>query len=223
MTKTRASIGILGGTGALGRGLAYRWGLAEIPVILGSRDPQRAEAAAEELRELVGESAMITGAGLQECAESADIVVIAVPWAAHDDTLEDVGDQIGEKILLNVVVPLEGGPGGLRAVRPEAGSVCAVAQGMLPQAKVVGGFHHVSYVKLQDVETPDIECDVMLVGDDNDALAVVQGLVEAIPGMRGVHAGKLTGAFAVEGLTANLIAMNRRYKTNAGIRVTGIA
>lgn len=220
---THGSIGILGGTGALGRGLAYRWAKAGIPVILGSRDPRRAADAAAELRQIAGEGAQITGADLRECTGSADIVVLAVPWAAHNDTLEEVGSLVGEKILLDVVVPLEGGPGGLRAVRPEAGSVCAVAQELVPDAKVVGGFHHVSYVKLQDVKTDSIECDVLLVGDDDDALATVRELVEAIPGMRGIHAGKLIGAFAVEGLTANLIAMNRRYKTNAGIRVTGIA
>ena len=220
---THGSIGILGGTGALGRGLAYRWARAGFEIIIGSRDLNRATEAADELRELAGGNARVSGSGLRECAESADIVVLAVPWAAHDATLEAVGDQVGQKILVNVVVPLEGGPGGLRAVRPEAGSVCALAQEMLPDARVVGGFHHVSYVKLQDVESTSIDCDVLLVSDDDDAIAEVRKLVETIPGMRGVHAGKLSGAFAVEGLTANLISMNRRYKTNAGIRVTGIA
>lgn len=221
--SSQNTIGILGGTGALGRGLAYRWGRAGIPVILGSRDPERANIAAHEIQELLDTETTVTGASLQQCAAEADVVVIAVPWAAHDETLAEVGSQIGEKILLDVVVPLEGGPGGLRAVRPEAGSVCAVAQEMLPSARVVGGFHHVSFVKLQDVETSSIECDVMLVGNDGEAIATVQQLVEAIPGMRGVHAGKLSGAFAVEALTANLIGINRRYKTNAGVRVTGIA
>ena len=220
---TNISIGILGGTGALGRGLAYRWAQAGYSVQLGSRDVARASDAAAEIQQLAGADARVSGASLEECAASADVVVIAVPWAAHDSTLEGLKDQIGDKVLLSVVVPLEGGPGGLRAVRPEEGSVCARAQALLPAAKVVGGFHHVSYVKLQDTEASSVDCDVMLVGDDGEALETVQLLVQAIPGMRGILAGKLLGAFAVEALTANLIGINRRYKTNAGVRITGIA
>lgn len=222
MSLTNPIIGILGGTGALGSGLAYRWGKAGHTLVIGSRNPDNADTAAAKISELIGNSGSITGTGLKECAARADVIVIAVPWDAHLETVMAVKENSVGKIILDVVSPLAGGPGGLRAIKPEAGSASQEAQNILSESYVVGGFHHVSAVKLSDTNTPSVDCDVMIVGDEDQALTVIEKLVSDIPGMRGVRSGKLMNASAVEGLTANLISANRYYKTHAGIKVTGV-
>lgn len=222
MSSTTPTIGILGGTGALGSGLAYRWSKAGLKVVIGSRNPENAEATASTLQEQSGNVASVTGAGLKECASQADVIVIAVPWDAHKETVDTIASVSSGKVILDVVSPLGGGPGGLRALKPEAGSACQEAQNILVESHVVGGFHHVSAVKLSDVTSSSVDTDVMIVGDDDAALAVIEDLVSRIPGMRAVRSGKLMNASAVEGLTANLISANRYYKTHAGVRVTGV-
>jgi NADPH-dependent F420 reductase len=216
------SIGIIGGTGALGRGLAFRWARAGLPVIIGSRNRKAAEAAAAEVLALVGNTTPVIGEDVEQCAQMADIIVLAVPWDAHNSTVELISSRVIGKILLNVVSPLARGKGGIRALTIEEGSACAAAQNRAQSTRVVGGFHHVSAVKLSDEAATSVDSDVMLVADDLDAIDSVAELVRAIPGMRPIYAGKLAVAAAVEGLTANLIAANRHYKTNAGIRVTGV-
>ena len=222
MSHVSPTIGILGGTGALGSGLAYRWNTAGLKVVIGSRNPESAAAAASKISDLTGHADIISGASLQECAAAADVIVVAVPWDAHRETVEIIKSESLGKVILDVVSPLGGGPGGLRALKPESGSACQEAQDILVDSHVIGGFHHVSAVKLSDSESASVETDVMIVGDNDEALAVVEDLVAQIPGMRAIRSGKLINASAVEGLTANLISANRYYKTHAGVRVTGI-
>jgi 8-hydroxy-5-deazaflavin:NADPH oxidoreductase len=210
------TIGVLGGTGPLGKGLARRWGAAGLSVVVGSRSAGRAKEAAEE----IGGGA--TGAENLECAQAADVVVVAVPWDGHGALLESVADATAGKVVVDVVNPLgfdKQGP--FRLDVPE-GSAAQQAQSLLPQARVVAAFHHVSAVLLNDPAVAEVSMDVLVLGEDREDTDLVRALADAIPGMRGVFAGRLRNAGQVEALTANLIAINRRYKTHAGITVTGV-
>ena len=216
------SIGILGGTGALGGGLAYRWAAAGLPVTIGSRNEERAAEAAARISSGIPTAHSLAGAGLIECAANAEIVVVAVPWDAHRETLEQIRDAARAKIVIDVVNPLAFDKGGAYAPTVPEGSAAQQAQALLPDSHVVAAFHHVSSVLLSDLTAETVDTDVMVLGDDAESTKKVQGLVRLIPGMRGIYAGKLRTAGAVEGLTANLIAVNRRYKTHAGIGLTNV-
>lgn len=212
----QAVIGILGGTGPLGRGLATRWSDAGLTVIIGSREAARAQAAAEK----IGPS--VTGLQLEDCAARASIVVAAVPWSAHASTLERVRDQAAGKVLVDAVVPLGFDEHGPYALEVEEGSAAQQAQALLPGSRVVAAFHNVPALTLGDRAHASVDCDVLVAGDDPESVRLVQSLADAIPGMRGVNAGRLRGARQVEALTANLIAINKRYKTRASIAVTNL-
>jgi len=212
----RLTIGVLGGTGPLGKGLARRWCAAGLQVVIGSRAAERAEAVASE----IGDGA--TGAENFECAQSADLVVVAVPFDGHADLLKSVADATAGKVVVDVVNPMGFDKKGPYRLDVPEGSAAQQAQALLPQARVVAAFHHVSAVLLNDPETPEIGMDVLVLGEERDDTDLVRALADAIPGMRGVYAGRLRNAGQVEALTANLIAVNRRYKTHAGITVTGI-
>lgn len=209
-------IGIVGGTGAQGIGLGYRLANSGFAVILGSRDEEKAIASAD----LLGLG--VTGAGNRECAALSDLVIIAVPWDSHQLIVTSLKNELIGKIVIDCVNPIGFDQGGAFPVVVAEGSACAQAQGILIESKVVSAFNHVSAVLLADREVKEIEIDIMVVGDDKSATAVVQGLIDELPGMRGIYAGKMRNAGQVEALTANLISMNRRYKTHTGIRITGL-
>ena len=214
------TIAVLGGTGAEGSGLALRWANAGHRVIIGSRTADKAAAAAAEL------SAKISPLGLEGmenhvAAAQADIVVLAVPYAAQRQTIEDIRPTLAGKILVDVTVPLVP-PRVSRVQLPEGGSAVAPLQGFLGQnTRVVSAFQNVSAHFLLDLDHA-IDCDVLVCGDDKDAReAVVQLAKDA--GMRGIHAGVLANSAAAEALTSALIAINRHYKVPAaGIRITGL-
>jgi NADPH-dependent F420 reductase len=210
------TIGVLGGTGPLGKGLARRWCAAGLRVVIGSRVAERAEAVASE----IGNGA--TGAENLQCAQSADIVVVAVPFDGHGDLLRSVASATDGKVVVDVVNPVGFDKKGPYPLDVPEGSAAEQAQALLPQARVVGAFHHVSAVLLNDPEVSEIGMDVLVLGEERDDTDLVRALADAIPGMRGVFGGRLRNAGQVEALTANLIAINRRYKTHAGITVTGI-
>lgn len=212
-------IGVLGGTGAQGRGLAYRWAVSGLAVIIGSRDEPRAKDAAEEIAAASG-SSRITGADNTRCAAEADVVVVAVPYAAHESTLVAVRAELAGKVVVDCVNPLgfDGrGPFPLDVQR----SAVERAQDLLPESRLVGAFHNVSAVVLGDAAQSGVDTDVLVLAEERDDATLVQALAERIPGVRGIYAGRLRNAGQVEALTANLIAINRRYKTHAGIRITG--
>jgi 8-hydroxy-5-deazaflavin:NADPH oxidoreductase len=210
------TIGVLGGTGPLGKGLARRWRAAGLRVVIGSRSADRAQAAASE----IGDGA--TGAENLGCAQSADVVVVAVPFDGHGDLLTSVAEATEDKVVVDVVNPLGFDKQGPYRLDVPEGSAAEQAQSLLPRARVVAGFHHVSAVLLNDPEVTEIGMDVLVLGEEREDTDLVRALADAIPGMRGVFAGRLRNAGQVEALTANLIAVNRRYKTHAGIRVTGV-
>jgi NADPH-dependent F420 reductase len=221
-------VGVLGGTGPQGRGLAVRLAAAGQRVLLGSRGADRAVEVAAE----VAAKARAAAAGLAEVsvqggsnidvAGAADLVIIAVPYAGHAATLADLATPLAGKIVIDCVVPMGFDELGAYVLDVPEGSVSQQAAVLLPDSSVVGAFHHLSAVLLEDVSRPALDGDVMVVGDVREATDTVQALAGRIPGMRGVYAGRLRNARQVEALTINLVSVNRRYKAHAGIRITDV-
>jgi NADPH-dependent F420 reductase len=209
-------VGVLGGTGPQGKGLAYRLARAGQKVIIGSRSAERAQAAADELGHGV------EGADNAETARRSDIVIVAVPWDGHGDTLAALRADLSGKLVVDCVNPLGFDKQGAYALKPEEGSAAEQAAALLPDSRVTAAFHHLSAVLLQDPETDEIDTDVMVLGEQRADVEIVQALAGRIPGMRGVFAGRLRNAHQVESLVANLISVNRRYKAHAGLRVTDV-
>jgi len=212
------SIGILGGTGDQGRGLARRFALAGNPVIIGSRSAERAAAAAQALGGELG----IRGMANADAAQSADVVIVAVPWEGHAAVLASLATQLAGKIVIDCVNPLAFDQRGCYPLAAAEGSAAQQAAAVLPDSVVVGAFHHVSAVLLLDPAVGAVDLDVLVLGDDRQATDLVQALAARIPGVRGVYAGRLRNCGQVEALTANLVSINRRYKAHAGLRVTDV-
>ncbi|MFG1751297.1 NADPH-dependent F420 reductase [Streptosporangium sandarakinum] len=210
------SIGILGGTGDQGKGLGRRFALAGHTVLIGSRSADRAREAAESV------GGPVRGADNRAVAAEADVVIVATPWEGHRPTLESLRDELVGKIVIDCVNPLGFDKKGAYALDVEEGSAAQQAASILPESRVVAAFHHVSAVLLLDPEVERIDLDVLVLGDDREATDTVQALASRIPGVRGVYGGRLRNARQVEGLTANLISINRRYKAHAGFRVTDV-
>ncbi|WP_086692549.1 NADPH-dependent F420 reductase [Streptomyces recifensis] len=210
------TVGVIGGTGPQGKGLAYRLAKAGQKVIVGSRSADRAHAAAEELGHGV------EGADNAETARRSDVVIVAVPWDGHADTLKSLREDLAGKLVVDCVNPLGFDKQGAYALTVEEGSAAQQAEALLPDSRVTAAFHHLSAVLLEDPELDEIDTDVMVLGDKRADTDIVQALAGRIPGMRGVFAGRLRNAHQVEGLVANLISTNRRYKAHAGLRVTDV-
>ncbi len=223
MNEALPTIAILGGTGALGTGLARRWAQAGYKVIIGSRTLPKAQAALDDLEALMQERAVssvaVEAMENLEAAQNADIVAMTVPYEHHGSTLETVKSALTSKILVDVTVPLK--PPKVGTVQlPEAGSAAQEAQALLgDEVRVVSAFQNVAAHHLQ--EGHGIECDVLVTGNNKEARADVIKLVQAC-GMRGFSAGPLANAAAAEALTSILININRAHKCHAGIRITGI-
>jgi 8-hydroxy-5-deazaflavin:NADPH oxidoreductase len=209
-------VGVLGGTGPQGKGLAYRLARAGQKVIIGSRVAERAEAAAAEL----GHG--IEGHDNAETARRSDLVIVAVPWEGHGKTLESLRGELEGKLVVDCVNPLGFDKQGAYALKPEEGSAAQQAAALLPGSRVTAAFHHLSAVLLQDPAVERIDTDVMVLGEARADVETVQALAGRIPGMRGIFAGRLRNAHQVESLVANLISVNRRYKAHAGLRVTDV-
>ncbi|HEY5833098.1 NADPH-dependent F420 reductase [Streptomyces sp.] len=209
-------VGVLGGTGDQGRGLAYRLARAGQKVIIGSRNAERARTAADEI------GFGVEGADNGECSRRSDIVIVAVPWEGHAKTLESLREDLAGKLVVDCVNPLGFDKQGAYALKPEEGSAAQQAAALLPDSRVTAAFHHLSAVLLQDSEIDEIDTDVMVLGEVRADTDLVQALAGRIPGMRGVFAGRLRNAHQVESLVANLISVNRRYKAHAGLRVTDV-
>ena len=216
------TLGILGGTGDQGRGLAYRFARGGLTVRIGSRAAERGARAAAELAGLPGVPAGRVSGGDNVYACGADVAVVAVPWEGHAGTVAELGDALAGKIVVDCVNPLGFDKHGPYAVEVPEGSAAQQAAILLPASRVCAAFHHVSAVMLADPEVDHIELDVLVLGDDRNAVAVVQALAGRIAGVRGIAAGRLRNARQVEALTANLISINKRYKTHAGLRVTDL-
>jgi NADPH-dependent F420 reductase len=216
------TVAVLGGTGPQGRGLARRWAAAGIAVVIGSRDATRAAEAAAALAEATGGD--VRGMANADAAAAGDVAVVAVPYDGHADLLRPLADALEGTIVVDCVNPLGFDKQGAYALEVSDGSAAQEAAALLPGSIVVAAFHHVSATLLDDPEVTSIDTDVLVLGEGEhrDATDLVQALADAIPGMRGVYGGRLRNARQVEALTANLIAVNRRYKAHAGLRVTDI-
>jgi hypothetical protein len=216
------TVAVLGGTGPQGRGLGRRWAAAGIPVVIGSRDAARAAEAAEELAGATGGD--VRGLANADAAAAADVALVAVPYDGHADLLRSLAEPLAGKVVVDCVNPLGFDKQGAYPLAVADGSAAQEAAALLPRSVVVAAFHHVSAQLLNDPETASVDTDVMVLGEGEhrEATDLVMALADAIPGMRGVYAGRLRNAAQIEALTANLIAVNRRYKAHAGVRVTGI-
>ena len=214
------TVSVLGGTGPQGSGLARCFAAAGIPVVIGSRNAARAEDVA---RALTGATdGKVSGAANEDAAQAGDIVIVAVPWEGHGVLLKELQTALVGKIVVDCVNPLGFDELGAYALHVEEGSAAQQAAAVLPGARVVAAFNHVSAVQLNDPEVGLVATDVLVLGEDREATDLVQSLADAVPGMRGVYGGHLRNAHQVEALTANLISVNRRYKVHSGLRVTDI-
>jgi 8-hydroxy-5-deazaflavin:NADPH oxidoreductase len=221
---TSSPVTIVGATGDLGFGLALRLAAAQVPVVVGSRDADRAAEAAERVR------AAVTGADARglanpEAAAASDLVVLSVPFASQASTLRSIRASLRPgSVLLDVTVPLATAVGGrpTRTLGVPQGSAAQQAQELVPAGvAVVAGLHTVAASHLADLDHA-FEEDALLCGDDGDAKARVVALIERVPGLRPVDAGKLEMARIVEQLTALTIGINVRHKVTAGVKIVGL-
>ncbi len=213
-------IAILGGTGDEGLGLAIRFALAGNEVIIGSRAADRAETAAQAVRDKVA-SARVSGTTNDVAVEQAELVMLSVPFAGLRATVSALAPKLAGKIVVSLVVPLQFGKGGPHAELVPEGSAAELTQQLAPEARVVGAFQNLSAHELLEPDH-DLGCDVLVCADDRDARRSVMTLAETIKGVRAIDAGPLAYSRYVEDMTALLISLNRRYKTQTGIRISGI-
>ena len=217
MSGSLPIVGILGGTGKEGSGLALRWARNGYSLIIGSRSPERAMQTAQELRDKVP-GANVRGADNVEAARDGDIVILTVPFESQLSTLEGVKAQLQGKVLVDATARVD-----WRKPRPPEGKAAArLAQEMLgPEVRVVSAFQNIPASALVRPEEK-LESDVLVCADDPQARAEIVRLAEGA-GMDAYEAGGLDNGIVVEGLTALIISMNKRYKSNiCGVRVTGV-
>ncbi len=215
-------IAVIGGSGALGFGLALRWALAGRVVVIGSRRIESAQAAANEIRDIAlgrGQSVEVEGMENRAAAAEAGIVVLAVPWGQQSDALAAIPDALDGKILIDTTVPLVPPKVGTVQLPPAGASALTVQSIVGQRVRVVSAFQNVSAQKLRSLK--ELDCDVLVSGDDVQARTDVIALAEAA-GLRGFHAGPLANAVAAEALTSVLITINRQFKCHAGIRIAGL-
>jgi 8-hydroxy-5-deazaflavin:NADPH oxidoreductase len=219
------TIGILGGTGPEGSGLAYRWARAGEEILIGSRDAQRAEEAAKSLRERIGASAKIAGADNSAVVAQCDVVVLTVPFAGQAALLKQLKSHWKPgTIVIDTTVPLAAAVGGAatQMLGVWQGSAAEQARALLPSSVALAAAFQNLSAELLAADQP-VECDVLICSDDEKAKQAASELAVKIPGARAVNGGKLENARIVESLTALLIGLNIRYKVHGtGIRFTGL-
>lgn len=219
MTESKPTVAIVGGTGALGTGIAARLSAAGYPVVIGSRTREKAEEAAKSLASGGGSVKAATNA---EAAAAATVVILTVPFANHAAIIDDIKPHVGGKLVVDTTVPLVP-PRVSRVQLPPEGSAAIAAQQRFGETtRVVAAFHNVAAHKLQQPGLA-VDCDVLVCGDAEADRIMVIALAKAM-GLRGLHAGSLANSAAAEAMTSVLIGINRTYKIEgAGIRITGIA
>ncbi|MAT44513.1 MAG: NADPH-dependent F420 reductase [Anaerolineaceae bacterium] len=219
MESTQKIIAILGGTGKEGKGLGYRWAKKGHKVIIGSRKLEKALDAATELNQMIGEG-VVVGMDNAQAAEEAEIVVLTVPYQAHQAMCEGIKDQVKGKIVIDVTVPLVP-PKVTKVQMPPAGSASQEAQDIFGiETPVVAAFQNISYEHLMG--DSEVHCDVLVTGTGKGNRELVIGLVEDA-GLTGWDAGPIENSVVVEGMTSILIGLNKKYGIHdAGIKITGI-
>lgn len=214
---SKQQVAIIGGTGSMGRGLAVRLARTGIEVVIGSRDAARGAAKAEELSAALSpDQPAITGTDNATAAQ-APIVILSVPFDALEDNLSAIADSAAESIIVSMVNPLGFDKQGPYPVSVPAGSVAQDIAQRIPTARVVSAFNTVASPVLNAVDEP-VDEDVLVAGDDAEAVAAVIELADRLEGARGVAVGALRLSSVLESLTPVLIGVNKRYRTRAGVR-----
>ncbi|MGY1774159.1 NADPH-dependent F420 reductase [Blastococcus sp. SYSU D00813] len=220
------TIAVLGGTGALGRALALRLARSGHPVVLGSRDAGRARAAAETLREELAaagvDGARVEGTGNEEAAGSAEIVLLATPWDESGDSIRALAPALAGRLVVSCINPLGFDAQGPHGLAVAEGSAAEQTAALLPGSTVTAAFHHLSAPSVADLSRDLSGEDVLVAGDDAAARARVVELAAAVTGRPGVEVGALRQSRVLEPMTAVIIAVNKRYKTRAGVLLTHV-
>lgn len=214
------TLGIIGGTGPEGSGLALRFGKEGFPILIGSRAVDRAEESARELHDVLG-NGDIQGMSNADVAELADIVILAIPYGGVSGTLPGLSEAVDGKIVVSAIAPIEFQEGRPVGLRPEAGSAAQEVQGYLPRARVTSAFQTIDAHLLHDVER-SLDTDVIVSSDDVEARREIVRLASRLPGVRALSGGRLSTSRYVEECTTLLILMNRIYKTHSGLRITNV-
>ena len=218
-------IAVVGGTGEEGFGLALRLARAGHDVVIGSRDEAKAADAVSRAKAILGADAPVDGAANIDAVPGAEVVIVTVPFAGQAKTYELLKPALADGVVvLDATSPLATAVGGKawEVLRPWAGSAAEQARSVIgPGPRLVAGFHTIAASALTDLDSP-VDSDVLLAGDDAEAVAIIGSLADQIPGLRWVHVGGLAMARITETLTPLLISINRRYKRrDAGFRIVG--
>ncbi|NQW17926.1 MAG: NADPH-dependent F420 reductase [Chloroflexi bacterium] len=222
--ELKINIGVVGGTGAEGVGLAVRFAAAGHNVFIGSRSEDRAIVAADEATaalEVATSVGSISGGLNSAACEMGEVIILSVPYAGQSDTLEAIRPQLAGKIVVNVIAPLRFSKGEAFAAPPAEGSAAEEAAKLCPEARWVAGFHTLPAGELKNPNT-SFEADALICGDDAEAKSVILELADQMTGLRGMDAGRLSSARYLEGATALLINMNKLHRTHFSVRITGI-
>jgi 8-hydroxy-5-deazaflavin:NADPH oxidoreductase len=214
-------IGVLGGTGPAGQAVAVQFAAIGLEVVVGSRSQERADEAVGALTERWGDRNLNLVPGENDAAAAADLVVAATPWDGLLPTITPLADELAGKIVVSMANALTKWGKEMVPLLPPTGSVTVAVARALPRSRVVGAFHHLPAGPWSDLDHV-MDADVMVCSDDRDAAGEVVALIDRLPGLRGVEAGGLGSALAIEALTPALLEVNRRYKTHAAIRITGL-
>ena len=214
-------IGVLGATGPAGQAVAAQFAGIGIEVIVGSRSPERAAEVVDALHQRWSGRHLPLTPGDNAAAGAADLVVVATPWDGALATVTSLAESLEGKVVISMANALTRWGKDMVPLLPPTGSVAIALARAIPAARVVGAFHHLPAGRWADLDNP-MDADVLVCGDDRDATALVVGLVDRLPGLRGVDAGSLSSALAIEALTPALLEVNRRYKTHAALRITGL-
>ncbi len=213
------TVGILGGTGPAGQGVAIRLASAGYDVVLGSRDAERAAGVAAGL--VPRGAGSVSGSG-NDAAAACDVVVVATPWDSAVATVKAVGEALAGKVVISMVNALAREGRELIPLYPPRGSMAAQIAFALPRSSVVGAFHHLPASEMVDLDS-DLDADVVIFGDVAGARDQVAEMVEAMPGLHAVIAGSMSLASAVEAFTAVCISINIRHKAHSYVRLAGLA
>ena len=214
-------VGILGGTGPAGKALAARLASIGMSVSIGSRSAERGEEIAAQLREKWGARVPDLHGASNEVAAHCDLVVVATPWDSAVSTVSALKSSLANKTVISMVSALAREGKELVPLYPPRGSMAAQLAFALPESTIVGAFHHLPASEMEDLDS-DLDADVIIFSDDNDAREEVSAVINAMPGLHAVVAGSMSLASAVEAFTAVCVSINIRHKAHSYVKLAGL-